>query len=88
MTQKPYTYVADLAHLPRALQHITALKRWVIWRWELRTKSNGEQAWTKPPFQCRYPKAQAKSNDPNTWGRYAEAVAAVSPARPMASASC
>lgn len=77
MTQKPCTYVADLAHLPRALQHLTALRRWVIWRWELRTKSNGEQAWTKPPFQCRYPKAQAKSNDPNTWGSYAEAVAAV-----------
>ena len=36
MTQKPYTYVADIAHLPKALEYITTLKRWCVWRWELR----------------------------------------------------
>jgi hypothetical protein len=77
MTKKPHTYVADIARLPKALQHITEQKRWVVWRWELRTKKNGAQAWTKPPYQCSNPKAAAKSNDPNTWGTYQAAVAAV-----------
>jgi hypothetical protein len=77
MTQKPHTYVADIACLPKALAHLTSQKRWVVWRWELRKKKNGEQAWTKPPYQCRNPKAAAKSNDPGTWGSYDDAVAAV-----------
>jgi hypothetical protein len=77
MTPKPHTYVADIAQLPKALQRITLLKRWVVWRWELRTKKNGDEAWTKPPYQCSYPKVAAKSNDPSTWGSYADAVAAV-----------
>ena len=77
MTTKPHTYIADIAHLPPALQHLTKLKRWVIWRWELRTKKNGAEAWTKPPYQCSNPKTAAKSNDPSTWGTYEAAVAAV-----------
>jgi hypothetical protein len=77
MTQKPFTYVADIAHLPEALAHLTTLKRWVVWRWELRTKKNGQEAWTKPPFMCAHPRASAKSNDPSTWGTYEAAVAAV-----------
>jgi hypothetical protein len=71
-TNKPHTYIADLAHLPKALEHITALRRWVIWRWEWR-----KNKWTKPPYQCCYPKTAAKSNDPNTWGTYADAIAAI-----------
>src|SRR6516164_1109708 len=77
MMQKPHTYIADLACLPKALAHLIGHKRWVVWRWELRKKKNGEQAWTKPPYQCCNPKAAAKSNDPNTWGSYDDAVAAV-----------
>jgi hypothetical protein len=77
MTQKPHTYVADIACLPKALAHLTSQKRWVVWRWELRKKKNGEQAWTKPPYQCSNPKAAAKSNDPSTWGSYESAIAAV-----------
>lgn len=77
MTPKPHTYVADIAQLPKALQRITLLKRWMVWRWELRTKKNGDEAWTKPPYQCSYPKVAAKSNDPSTWGSYANSVAAV-----------
>jgi hypothetical protein len=75
---KPHTYIADLANLPQALQHITKLKRWVIWRWELRkNRKSGELEWTKPPYRCAYPKSKAKSNDPNTWGSYTDAIAAV-----------
>jgi hypothetical protein len=74
---KPHTYVADITQLPKALQHITRQKRWVVWRWELRKRKDGAEKWTKPPYQCSAPKTPAKSNDPGTWGTYAEAVAVV-----------
>jgi primase-polymerase (primpol)-like protein len=77
MTQKPSTYVADIACLPKALEHLTKLRRWVVWRWELRRRRNGKDAWTKPPYQCAYPRTPAKSNDPATWDTYEAAVAAV-----------
>ena len=77
MTQKPHTFAANLGNLPKALQHLTEQKRWVVWPWELRKRKNGAAAWTKPPYQCRNPKTAAKSNDPNTWGTYDAAVAAV-----------
>jgi hypothetical protein len=77
MTAKPRTFAADLSNLPKALQPLTGEKRWVVWPWELRKKKNGAAAWTKPPYQCRNPKTAAKSNDPNTWGAYEAAVAAV-----------
>lgn len=78
MTQKPCTYIADLNQLPRALQHLTSLNRWVVWRWELRiNKKSGTEDWTKPPYQCSNPSLAAKSNDPSTWGTYVAAIAAV-----------
>jgi hypothetical protein len=78
MTQKPQTYVADISNLPKALQHLTKQKRWVVWRWELReNKKTGANVWTKPPFRCSKPKLAAKSNDANTWDSYEAAVAAV-----------
>jgi predicted P-loop ATPase len=77
MATKPHTYIADLGNLPKALQYVTKLKRWVNWRWESRKKKNGDVAWTKPPYQCSNPSASAKSNDPSTWGSYEDAIAAV-----------
>jgi hypothetical protein len=76
MTTKPCTFNGDLAHLPPALQPLTQLPRWVVWPWELRT-SNGKSKWTKPPHQARYPSRKARSNDPTTWGSYADAHGAV-----------
>jgi hypothetical protein len=76
MTPKPQTYISDLTNLPKALQPLTTQKRWVVWSWEWRTTKTGG-AWTKPPFQCAYPTANAKSNDPNTWGTYGAGIAAV-----------
>jgi hypothetical protein len=73
---KPRTFHADLAHLPAALLPLTKLRRWVIWRWEEKRDKNGEIRWTKPPYQCAFPKAKARSNDPMTWGSYEEAVLA------------
>jgi hypothetical protein len=83
--QKPQTFNGDLANLPAALERLTAEPRWVIWRWEPRRKKSGEldldmngsPKWTKPPYQARYPGQLAKSDDPGTWGSYADAVAAV-----------
>jgi hypothetical protein len=77
MTQKPQTFLADITDLPRPLQRLTELRRWVVWRWELRSKGNGKATWTKPPYQCAYPNVAAKSNDSNTWDTYQEALAAV-----------
>jgi len=31
---KPKTFQADLGKLPAALQPLTKLPRWVVWRWE------------------------------------------------------
>ncbi len=77
MTQKPHTYIADLANLPRALWHLTKQKRWVIWRWKKVVNKNGEVRWTKPPYQCRCPRTNAESDNPNTWDTYEAALAAV-----------
>src|SRR5262245_12836460 len=72
-----YSEDADLAHLPSALVPLTEEKRWVVWPWELRTTKSGKEKWTKPPRQARNPRRNARSNDPSTWGSYADAVAAV-----------
>jgi primase-polymerase (primpol)-like protein len=74
---KPHTYVADISNLPRALQHLTSLNRWVVWRWEKITRKNGSEKWTKPPYQARRPNAKARSNNPGTWSDYKTAVRAV-----------
>src|SRR6516165_4476685 len=72
MPAKPQTHAADLSNLPKALQPLTAEKRWVVWPWELR-----KSKWTKPPRQARNPHCNARSNDPTTWASYSDAVAAV-----------
>jgi len=72
MSPKPQTHAADLSNLPKALQPLTAEKRWVVWPWQLR-----KSKWTKPPRQARNPHCNARSNDPTTWASYSDAVAAV-----------
>jgi hypothetical protein len=77
VSNKPHTYSGDLAHLPSALIPLTEQPRWVVWHWEVRTTKGGKEKWTKPPRQARDPSRNARSNDPSTWGTYADAVAAV-----------
>jgi hypothetical protein len=77
VTQKPKTFSGDLAHLPQSLLPLTQQRRWVVWPWELRKSKNGKEKWTKPPRLTRDPAYSARSNDPDTWGSYDEAVAAV-----------
>jgi hypothetical protein len=75
--EKPRTYNGDLKNLPPALLPLTTHDRWVVWPWVLRPNKNGKTKWTKPPRQARDPSRNARSNDPSTWGSYADAVAAV-----------
>ena len=79
MTQalKPATFAADLANLPPALHVLTTQLRWVVWRWIKRNDKQGGVNWTKPPYRADNPRRPAKSDDPSTWGSYADAVAAV-----------
>jgi hypothetical protein len=76
-SDRPRTFNGDLQHLPAALLPLTQEQRFVIWRWEWRARKGGGGKWTKPPYQTRYPREPAKSNDPATWGSYQDAVAAV-----------
>lgn len=45
---------------------------WVIWKWE--TSEQGKP--TKVPYQARYPRRKASTDNPSTWATYSEAVAA------------
>jgi hypothetical protein len=67
---KPQTFCGDLRNLPAALEPLTALPYWVLWKWV----KKGDD-WTKPPFQ---PSGRhAKNDDPRTWSTYDEVVAVV-----------
>jgi hypothetical protein len=78
MIPKPATYTADLAALPKALQHLLPQRRWVLWRWKLRfNKKTKQMEWTKVPYRCDNPRKKARSNDPTTWAVYADAIAAI-----------
>jgi len=59
--------------LPAVLQPLTAMRRWVVWRW---VSSNGGKR-SKVPYQPAHPKVEAKTDDPSTWGDYDVAVAVV-----------
>jgi hypothetical protein len=77
MSAKPKTYQADLRKLPAALEPLTQQDRWVVWSWEERTRKDGTSKWTKPPFDARSPRDNARTNDPSTWASYFDAVKAV-----------
>jgi hypothetical protein len=59
--------------LPPALLPLTQQRRWVIWKWEQR----GNGKWTKPPYQPCFYNELAATDNPTTWGTYAEAVLAL-----------
>jgi len=78
MTELPRTISGDFANPPSALAGMISESRWVLWRWEPKgADDNGNQKWTKVPYQADYPSRQAKSNDPKTWGSWRDAVKAV-----------
>ena len=63
----------DPTKLPPALLPLTRQRRWVIWKWEQR----GNGKWTKPPYQPCFYNELAATDNPTTWGTYAEAVLAL-----------
>jgi hypothetical protein len=72
---KPASVQGDLHHLPAALAPLIALPHWVCWRWGKTKAKNGEEKWTKVPYQ---PDGRhAKNNDPTTWSNYKAVMAVV-----------
>ena len=56
------------------------LAQWVTWRREQRQKPNGDIYWTKVPYNPRNGH-KAQTNNPRTWGTFAQATAAAKRAR-------
>jgi hypothetical protein len=73
----PLTHCGDLTNPPAALSPLCLRDQWVAWKWQ--RGKNG--AWTKPPFRSDSPNQLAANNDPQSWGTYQSAVAAVSAGR-------
>ena len=73
---RPGTVQGDLANLPKALDALKPLRRWVSWSWEWRVNKSGNGKWTKPLLRPDKPRSYAKSDDPTTWGTYEQALVA------------
>jgi Protein of unknown function (DUF3987) len=73
MSDKPTTYIGDLAKLPNALAPLIERPQWCVWRWT--QKPDG--TWQKPPFQARDPERHASTKGGETWSDYATALATV-----------
>lgn len=63
--------------LPDALEPLTELKCWVVWKLEENTKGK----LTKIPYQAAHPDRKAKSNDPQTWATFDAACATAARAK-------
>jgi hypothetical protein len=66
---KPPTLAVKLADIPVEL---CVVRRWVLWRWELRRDARGKLKWSKVPYSAKLGEAdehwnRARSNDPTTW---------------------
>ncbi len=70
---KPTVLQGDLANLPAALQPLTKVKRWVIWRFEFDAK---RRLWSKVPYQAVFWRELAKNDNPRTWATYQNALSA------------
>ncbi len=66
---KPRTLAPRFDAMP---DHLTSRHQWVGWRWWW---DAGRGKWTKPPYRIDG-KGHAKSNDPQTWAHFEDAVAA------------
>lgn len=71
VAERPETFCGDLHNIPTALESLTKIPNWVLWRWE-----KPKDKFTKVPYQPNGKKA--KNNDPKTWNSYAVVLKAVS----------
>ena len=60
-----------LTELPEVLAPLIASPHWVVWRWELVKNNEGNDKWTKVPYQSSRPKSKASTKNSATWGEYA-----------------
>jgi hypothetical protein len=67
---KPPRIEIETGYIPRSLAE---LPRWVCWKWQWRVDDNGKGSWTKPPINAKTGD-EAKTNDPETWVSYSEAM--------------
>ena len=74
MIDKPQTFAGDLHQLPAELTPLIAKPHWVLWRWEIVKDKDGQEKWTKPPYQPSGKKG--KNNEPKTWSSYATVMEA------------
>jgi hypothetical protein len=58
--------------LPSALDPLTEMDHWLVWRYEL---NEGSDKPTKMPYQALHPNQKAASTKPETWASYDDAVA-------------
>ena len=56
-------------------QGLRTIPRWVVWRYDKKTKSTGEVSWTKVPFQGNG--VRASTTNPSTWCSYEHALNAL-----------
>jgi hypothetical protein len=71
LPERPSTLPVRLENIPR---EILGLKRWVLWRWELK-----DSQWRKIPYSVKLGEAdedwnRAKCNDPKTWSSFKEVL--------------
>ena len=71
---KPISIQGDLRQLPSALLPLTQLPNWVLWRWEKAKAKNGEEKWTKVPYQPNG--NNGSSTDDATWSTYGSVIKA------------
>lgn len=72
MTKRPTPLPVQLERVPADLR---AIPRWLLWRYVAKTKPNGQTHWAKVPYQANG--REAKSNTPNTWCSWDDAVDAL-----------
>jgi hypothetical protein len=69
-TEKPRALAVNPDGIPAELK---ALPQWVVWNYVRRQDKQGTWRWTKVPVNPRTG-ANAKANDPTSWGTYDEAL--------------
>lgn len=65
---KPASHQGDLRRLPEPLAPLISRPNWVLWRWERTAAGNGEEKWTKVPYQPN--RRKASTTDDATWSTY------------------
>jgi len=69
---KPESIALNVESIPAELKSYDNI--WCIWRYELKRNKNGKRDWTKMPYIADGSGRRAKTNKPETWKSFADAV--------------